>query len=135
MLKQIAVVFLMATCSAQTAVQPFAARPTGTYRYVSNERDGLATLLLRKSGSAVIGVELFNRRELPVVRYCFRGQAKGDRIEHITRVAPPYTPASIWESGHELDLTELGVLPNEEMNVLSLAEQTALENCLSLFWR
>ncbi|EDX86608.1 hypothetical protein S7335_4313 [Synechococcus sp. PCC 7335] len=134
MFKQIAVVFLMATCSAQTAAQSFSTWPTGTYRYVSTKPDALSTLLLRKSGSAVIGVELFNRRELPAVRYCFRGEAKGDRIERITRIAPPYTPASTWESGQELDLTELSVLPYE-MTVLSLAEQTALEDCLSLFWR
>ncbi|MBE9060736.1 hypothetical protein [cf. Phormidesmis sp. LEGE 11477] len=97
------------------------------------EEGDLVTLLLRKSGSVVIGVELISRREQITVRYCFRGQAEGDRIKHITRVAPPYSPASDWESRQTLDLTELSLLPNETN--LSLAEQTALEDCLSIFWR
>ncbi|MEM8808873.1 MAG: hypothetical protein AAGF01_22875 [Cyanobacteria bacterium P01_G01_bin.38] len=106
----------------------FATLPTGTYRYVSPDENRLSlTLLLRKSGSAIIGVELLGERELS----CFRGQAQDNRIVYVTQVYPPYDPASDWQSGQVIEMASLvsrGQSP-------TAAEQEALETCVQLFWR
>ena len=116
-------------------IQPFALRPAGTYRYtVADSGEGARrSLLFRKSGSVVIGAELMSRRgrsHTPVLG-CFRGQAEGDRIIYVTKVAPPYDPASRWESGLVIDLAA-GVSLDQPPTA---AEQAALETCIQVFWR
>lgn len=110
-------------------VQSFADQPTGIYRYTTPNRKRLGrTLLLRKSGSVVIGVELYRGRD----RSCFRGQAKGDRIVYVTYVYPPYNPASDWKSGQVL---EIAPLISGDVRNSTIAEQTALDTCIQFFWR
>ncbi|NJL86169.1 MAG: hypothetical protein HC886_09600 [Leptolyngbyaceae cyanobacterium SM1_1_3] len=135
MMTKAAIALLLAcTAAAVDEAQTFANLPTGTYRYTTPDSGRLfRTMLLRKSGSAVIGVELVGDRASTDVMAlsCFRGQAQGDRLIYVTRVQPPYDPASEWQSGQELELAA-GVSRDTS---LAPAEQTALETCIQLFWR
>ncbi len=121
--------------------QSFAAMPTGTYRYLlDNGNRSSQTFLFRKSGSVVVGAELISRTQTnALVLNCFRGQAKGDRIIHITQVSPPYSPLSNWESRRSIEIaTQTGQTGAASLEVSYLptdVEQTALETCIQLFWR
>lgn len=138
-----AIALLLAyTPVSQQADQSFAAMPTGTYRYLLDDGDRSSqTFLFRKSGSVVIGAELMSdrsRASAPVLN-CFRGQAEGDRIIHITRVSPPYSPLSNWESGQSIEIANqtspASVASLEEIYLPTDAEQISLETCTQLFWR
>ena len=118
--------------------QPFALLPAGTYRYTAADTGAANTgarasrsWLFRKSGSVVIGAELMSGRSRGLALGCFRGQAEGDRIVYVTQVAPPYDPASRWESGLVIDLAA-GVSLDQPPTA---AEQAALETCIRVFWR
>ncbi|MGB5916443.1 MAG: hypothetical protein WBG63_16385 [Phormidesmis sp.] len=162
--------------STEPSTEPsFETQPTGTYRYTaaepvsgslwsdelleeqqdhtgyhSSHRSG-RTWILRKSGSAVIGIELSGDRtpnrpqdrtpnrtpniepDRPRVLHCLRGQAAGDRIIRITQVSPPYTPAANWESQQTLDLAPL--TRQSPSPITTPAEQAALVECIQAFWR
>lgn len=136
---------------AYSVAQPFAAMPTGTYRYlvegssVENGNRSSQTFLFRKSGSVVIGAELMGDRTRAgtSVLNCFRGQAEGDRITHVTRVSPPYAPDSNWQSRQIIEIATppdsagvaSGMASLEENYLPTELEKTALETCIQVFWR
>lgn len=141
-LGSIAIALGLATRSAVAdAVASFADFPQGTYRYRDLSSQSASTLLLRKSGAIVIGVELLasDRPERVLAQRCFRGQAEGDRLIYVTFAYPPYDPAAVWESGEVIDLTLLeGPIPTADERLQTQpneAEQTALTNCVQIFWR
>jgi len=122
----------------------FETQPTGTYRYTAGLSDGPReapdrTWILRKSGSAVIGIALSSDRtpnrtpDRTRVLHCLRGQAAGDRIIRITQVSPPYTPAANWESQQTLDLAPL--TRQSPSPITTPVEQAALVECIQAFWR
>ena len=123
-------VSVLLTCLSTSVgvAQSFADLPTGTYRYTQSDSERL----MRKSGSVVIGIEILdNGSRSSLVRSCFRGQAAGDRLIHVTQVSPPYDPASHWESNLTIEITS----PLAGNTVLTEAEQAALETCIQAFWR
>ncbi|MGD1898516.1 MAG: hypothetical protein ACFB16_16360 [Phormidesmis sp.] len=124
------------TSESEPRAASFADWPPGTYRYTATTADATPhDWILRKSGSAVVGIELLTRQRRTAVLHCFRGQAEGDRITNITQVSPPYSPASEWVSGRTLDLSTLSLAEAQAESALSPAEQAALSSCLQLFWR
>ncbi len=130
-------IFILLACIPipVSSAQSFADLPTGTYRYSTPNSERL----IRKSGSVVIGIEVMSGRDgetfqgnraSPILN-CFRGQAQGDRLIHVTQVSPPYNPASHWESNLMIEI-ELPISPDTD---ITAAEQSALEDCIQAFWR
>ncbi|MEL6937675.1 MAG: hypothetical protein AAFO84_00615 [Cyanobacteria bacterium J06598_1] len=145
MLYQAAQLLLIVACLAaplthQQHEQAFANRASNTYRYtaVASNQSPARTWLLKKSGSAVVGIELANgadnERDRITVLNCFRGQASGNQIRRVTQVSWPYTPAAHWELGETIEIaapTSQSSLSQSSLSQSSLVETTLAETTLS----
>ena len=105
--------------------------PTGEYYYEkirTREEAPSQSILLRKAGRTVIGVQIRSESGNP----CFRGFAEENRIVNATRVFPPYDPASRSDFQEEmLDLNQYSLVERE----VSEGDRTTLQTCIQFFWR
>lgn len=95
------------------------------YHYIA-KRKGLNSLLLRKNGFTVIGLEQTSAPK------CFRGIVRENKISKVTQIYPPYTP----ESESRYIEGEVYDLDNYRLEFkISNEDREALLTCINLFWR
>lgn len=121
---------LVPLMSHATPVPSLEDLPTGEYFYEeinTSERAPSQSVLLRKAGRTVIGVQI--RRN---GNSCFRGFAAGNQIVNATRVFPPYDPASRQDFQEEmLDLSQYSQVERE----VGERDRATLQTCIQFFWR
>ena len=105
--------------------------PTGDYYYTKPhfETSKDRYLLFRKRGFTVIGVDM----QFGSQKFCFRGVVKQNSIINVTRIFPPYDPASYWEflQGKAVDLNSYRKIER----VVTDNDRAALLTCIQVFWR
>lgn len=99
--------------------------PAGDYYYIA-KKENQSSLLLRKSGFTVIGLEK------TLSKTCFRGMAKENKIVNVTRLSLPDNPASKlrYTEGEVYNLDNYQVVPK-----ITIKERKALLTCVKAFWR
>jgi hypothetical protein len=112
--------------SAGQATRDFAEQSTGKSPLTSSMSG--QSVLLRKAGRTVIGVQLGSGSGNP----CFRGFVQGNRIVNATRVFPPYNPAA--RSDFQPEMFDLSEYSQVEAAV-SEADRATLQTCMQFFWR
>lgn len=102
--------------------------PSGEYYYEEpSSWMGEHYLFFRKSGFTVIGLEHHAHHQL-----CFRGFLIENRITNITRIFPPYSPASRMEVSKEgIDLNRY----QTSQRAVSRKDRETLLDCIHFFWR
>lgn len=102
--------------------------PSSEYYY--ERADGTAgehSLFFRRSGFTVIGVEMRSQSQL-----CFQGFFRNNRITNMTRILPPYSPASRMEVSQEgINLARY----QASQRAITDEERETLLDCIHLFWR
>lgn len=104
--------------------------PSGEYYYeklLSSKKSINRYLLLSKRGHIVTGIDGQSLSKNP----CFKGFVKQNSLVNVTRVFPPYDPASKWEflKGEAFDLN----LYRKVDRAIAASEKTALLKCIQVF--
>jgi hypothetical protein len=123
------------TCVSAESI-PLEELPRGEYYYerveaviLSNEPQGAtqpAFLILGKVGRTVVGMEVGLRSAS-----CFKGFVQGNQIVDMTRIFPPYDPASVWnfQPGVAIDLDDY----QRVERTLSERDRHTFQTCIEFF--
>lgn len=103
---------------------------TGEYYYNrldSSRMSGNRYLFFHKIGHTVIGIDVQSLSKNP----CFRGMVNQNSIINVTRIFPPYDPASKWEflQGKALDLNHYRKIDRAS----TASDRAALLRCIQVF--
>lgn len=109
--------------SISSLTVPLEKIPTGDYYYITKQ-ENQSSLLLRKSGFTVIGLE----ETFP--KTCFRGMAENNKIVNVTRLSLPNHPTSMYSKGEVYNLDNYQVVPE-----ITIEDKKALLTCVKAFWR
>jgi hypothetical protein len=123
------------TCVSAQSI-PLEELPRGEYYYeqieavvLSNGSQGTAPrsfLVLGKVGRTVVGMEAGLRSAS-----CFKGFVQGNQIVDMTRIFPPYDPASAWnfQTGVAIDLDDY----QRVERTLSERDRNTFQTCIEFF--